>query len=80
MRSDAVDVAGAAERNDYAVRVEESSRCWEVQIVTPRGDVAFSRPCSSEMEARTFASTVQQHIYWLSEAKFEDYYRLGSQE
>jgi hypothetical protein len=29
-----------------------------------------------EAEARTFASTVQQHIYWLSPEKFREYYRL----
>jgi hypothetical protein len=66
-------------RNDYTVRVNRGIRGWEVLIVRPHG-VAFTRPCTDEAEARTFASTVQQHIYWLSPAKFEDYYRLGKEE
>jgi hypothetical protein len=66
--------------NDYTVRVNRGIRGWEVLIVRPDGDVAFTRPCTDEAEARTFASTVQQHIYWLSPEKLEDYYRLGNEE
>ena len=62
--------------NDYSVRVNQGGSGWDVQIVRPGGAVAFTRSCSSEAEARTFASTVEQHIYWLSPAKFEEYYRL----
>ena len=62
--------------NDYSVRVNQGASGWDVQIVQPGGAVAFTRSCSSEAEARTFASTVEQHIYWLSPAKFEEYYRL----
>jgi hypothetical protein len=29
------------------------------------------------VEARTFASTIQQHIYWLSPAKFREYYKIA---
>ena len=32
---------------------------------------------SDETEARTFASTVRQHIAWLSEARFREIYRLA---
>lgn len=49
-----------------------------MRIIDPEGAVAGTRACHSETEARTFASTVQQHIYWLSPAKFRDYYKLGS--
>ena len=34
------------------------------------GAVVFTRACAGEAEARTFASTVNQHLHWLSEAKF----------
>jgi len=56
--------------------VEAADHGWEVSILRPDGEVALSRPCADEAEARTFASTVQQHIYWLSPAKFAQYYRL----
>jgi hypothetical protein len=65
------------EPNGYAVRVNEDAGGWEVQIVDPGGVLAWVRACGDEAEARTFASTVQQHIYWLSPAKFREYYRLA---
>lgn len=64
------------DENAYSVHAMEGARGWEVQIVDPQGRVARTRACQSEAEARTFASTVQQHIYWLSPAKFKDYYKL----
>jgi hypothetical protein len=67
------------ETNDYTVRVDRGDRGWEVQIIRPGGEIALARPCSDESEARTLASTVQQHIYWLSPGKFRDYYRLEEQ-
>ena len=39
-----------------------------------------SRACRDETEAWTYASTVRQHVYWLSDAKFREYYRLGEPE
>lgn len=42
----------------------------------PDGHEVSMRPCSDEVEARTYASTVRQHLEWLSEPKFRDYYRL----
>lgn len=62
--------------NRYTVHVNQGASGWGVQILRPDGAVAVTRSCSSEVEARTFASTVEQHIYWLSPAKFEEYYRL----
>jgi hypothetical protein len=74
------DTNGEALTNEYRVRVNEDPEGWDVQILRPGGEMAFTRSCSSEAEARTFASTVQQHIYWLSPKKFEEYYRLHQAE
>ena len=76
----APETDGQDRRNDYTVRVNQGSSGWDVQILRPDGAVAFTRSCSNEPEARTFASTVQQHIYWLSPEKFADYYRLQQVE
>jgi hypothetical protein len=63
--------------NGYAVRIDDvDGSGWRVVIVDPSGGAAGERPCADEVEARTFASTVRQHIYWLSEEKFRQYYRL----
>jgi hypothetical protein len=71
-------VSDGHDPNEYSVHTVETARGWEVRIIDPEGAVARTRACHSETEARTFASTVQQHIYWLSSAKFRDYYKLGS--
>jgi hypothetical protein len=62
--------------NEYTVRVTQLDAGWEVHILDGQGELVWSRHCADEAEARTFASTVQQHVYWLSSAKFRDYYRL----
>jgi hypothetical protein len=49
---------------------------WRVLIVDAEGVAVSERACTDEVEARTFASTVEQHIHWLSEEKFRRYYRL----
>ena len=49
---------------------------WRVAIVDPRGREASSRACRDEAEARTYASTVRQHLGWLSEPRFRQYYQL----
>lgn len=64
------------ERNEYSVRVENGSAGWSVHILDPEGTTVFTRACGDEVEARTFASTVRQHIDWLSPSKFQEYYRL----
>ena len=74
------DHENAEGRNEYTVRVAGGDGGWKVEIVSPRGDVALTRACSHETEARTFASTVQQHNYWLSPEKFVEYYRLEAGE
>jgi hypothetical protein len=73
-------VSAAAETsgpNRYAVREIRTDHGWEVAITDPERQVVSTRPCATEGEARTFASTVRQHIYWLSEEKFREYYRLA---
>ena len=54
---------------------------WRVLIVdTESFDVVFERACRDQEEAKNFASTVGQHIGWLSEEKFRRYYRLPALE
>jgi hypothetical protein len=49
---------------------------WRVAIVDPDGVEVATRACRDEVEARTYASTVRQHVEWLSEPLFRSYYRL----
>ena len=49
---------------------------WSVAILDPEGREVAVRACRDETEARTFASTVRQHIAWLSEARFREIYLL----
>jgi hypothetical protein len=62
--------------NNYRVGVHEGEPGWEVRILDPAGSVVWTRFCGEEAEARTLASTVQQHLYWLSAEKFREYYKL----
>ncbi len=45
-------------------------------IIDPAGREVSVRDCGDEVEARAYASTVIQHVAWLSEPKFREYYRL----
>jgi hypothetical protein len=72
-----VSVAESPAENRYSVREEEAVGGWDVVILDPEGKPVWRRACRSGPEARTFISTVRQHMYWLSEDKFRDYYRLG---
>ncbi|HET9724379.1 MAG TPA: hypothetical protein VFR44_11145 [Actinomycetota bacterium] len=65
-----------AAENRYAVDVRRGGDGWSVAIVDPAGRDASVRACRDETEALTYASTVRQHIYWLSEQKLREYYRL----
>ncbi|MFN2543293.1 MAG: hypothetical protein ABR600_01810 [Actinomycetota bacterium] len=62
--------------NRYAVAVSDGSGGWRVAILDPSGAEVFERACSDEAEARAFASTVEQHVGWLSEERLRRYYRL----
>jgi len=68
----------APEANRFTVRVRDGSG-WSVAIVDPQGRVASVRACRDEAEAETFASTVRQHIGWLSEERFREIYRLSEE-
>jgi hypothetical protein len=46
-------------------------------ILDAAGGELSARACRDETEAWTYASTVRQHVYWLSDEKFREYYRLG---
>lgn len=48
-----------------------------VAIVGPGGAEVLARTWPTQEEAATFASTVRQHLGWLSEERFREYYRLG---
>lgn len=68
------------EKNEYSVKVENGGAGWAVQILDPGGGSVFERACGDEVEARTFASSVRQHIDWLSPEKFREYYRIPEPE
>ena len=60
----------------YAVRIHDAADGWRVTIEDPAGVVVLERACVDGSEARTFASTVRQHLYWLSPEAFRSYYRI----
>jgi hypothetical protein len=60
----------------YDVAVNREQDRWRVRISDPGGGTVAERTCSDAAEARTFASTVRQHLYWLSAPTFRAYYRL----
>ena len=69
---------GSSEGASYGVRVNRGEHGWEVRIVDADGESVATRPCGTETEARTYASTVIQHLGWLSAEKFREYYRLSA--
>lgn len=60
----------------FDVEVRGAEGTWRVVILDARGTVLSDRACRDGAEARTYASTVRQHIYWLSPEKFREYYRI----
>ncbi len=71
-------MTGAAfEGNPYSVEVEEQGQGWKVSILDAERGVVWSRACRDVHEASLLASTVRQHVYWLSPEKFREYYRLA---
>lgn len=62
--------------NRFGVEMHEFGAGWRVAIVDPDGAVVDERACRDQTEARTYVSTVRQHIYWLSPERFRAYYRL----
>jgi hypothetical protein len=61
----------------YSVGVEHDGQGWAVHIRGEDGPVVHTRPCADEADAMTYASTVRQHLYWLSPETFREYYRIG---
>ena len=62
--------------NRFGVEMHDDGAGWRVAIVDPDGAVVAERACRDRTEARIYASTVRQHIYWLSPERFRAYYRL----
>ena len=64
--------------NGYSVRVARGRRGRGASRSSTReGREVSVRACRDETEAATFASTVRQHIAWLSEPRFREIYRLA---
>jgi len=63
-------------KNGFRVKITDTPEGWRVAIEDPQGVALLERACADGSEARTFASTVRQHIYWLSPSKFREYYRV----
>jgi hypothetical protein len=64
-------------RNRFSVEVRNGQGMeWSVSILDPEAREVAVRACRDETEALTFASTVRQHITWLSEARFREIYLL----
>jgi hypothetical protein len=64
----------------FRVDVRHGDDGWVVLIVDRRDVEVSRRACVDETEAWTYASTVRQHLYWLSEERFREYYRLPASE
>ena len=69
--------ASTADTNRYGVRIEREAAGWRVAILDPLGAVVSARSCGDEVEARTYASVVRQHIEWLSEPAFRRSYAIA---
>ena len=60
----------------FGVEIRGEEDTWRVAILNAEGEVVAERACHDGAEARTYASTVRQHIHWLSPEKFREYYRI----
>lgn len=60
----------------WHVAVERRDDGWRAVVRDAEGARVLDRACATQEEARTFASTVEQHLRWLSEDRFREYYRL----
>ena len=65
--------------NSYAVELHDTPSGWRVRVIGPHGGIEAERACRDGAEARTYASTVRQHLYWLSPEKFREYYRIDEE-
>ena len=62
-----------------SVVMKEDRGTWRVVIADGAGGTLLERTCRDAAEARTFASTVRQHLYWLSPERFRIYYGLDGE-
>jgi len=60
----------------YEVVLREDPEGWSVLITDHDGATLSERAWRDAAEAMTYASTVRQHLYWLSPKKFREYYRI----
>ena len=60
----------------FQVELDDADGGWRVRIRDASGAVVSERACRDGAEARTYASTVRQHLYWLSPDAFRSYYRI----
>jgi hypothetical protein len=67
-----------AGENGFGVELREGDRGWRVVILDDAERIVSQRECRDHSEARIFASTVRQHIYWLSAERFRSYYRIDA--
>jgi len=68
--------ADATAEDAFDVSIIEGEHGWRVEIRSAQGSILSSRACRDGAEARTYASTVRQHLYWLSTDRFAEYYDL----
>ena len=69
--------SAAPSEESFGVEIRGGDDGWRVAILGGDGRMVSERACRDGAEARTYASTVRQHIYWLSPEKFREYYRIG---
>ena len=60
----------------YDVEVVMDPDGPRVRIVDGSRRTLADRACRDSSEARTYASTVRQHLYWLSAERFREYYGI----
>lgn len=64
----------------YDVVIGRLDGGWRVSIREVAGPTVSQRACRDAAEARTYASTVRQHLHWLSAARFREYYGIPEPE
>jgi hypothetical protein len=62
----------------YSVVMRDRDGSSSVVIVDEQGAELAERICRDPAEARVYASTVRQHLYWLSPERFREYYQLSN--
>ena len=71
-----VTTTGRRSGNPHTIEIWFALHEGRVYLLSGGAEVS-SRSCADEVEARTFASVVRQHIEWLSEPVFRRYYAIA---